>query len=279
MNTQLLKAFVAVYEERHITFAAERCFVTQPSISSSLKALENKLGYKLFERGSKGVAPTNAADRLYPKAIKLLTEIDDLSALSGTENTTLTLGLPLDLSPKRTRLLLQAIKRDLSDISLSLTDWRASCDARITLETNKKESEVFIPLWEETYLLCLPKEHSLTRFDAVSPGSLDGQVFMECPTCESHAQIAKLKTGGKRSIVIGAKAETKLQVLQLVKAGYGISFLPEGLLEGEPDVVARKLNAPRVCRRIGLAVEANHVEDEMINRLVESLSSVSFEEV
>ncbi|BCN26291.1 LysR family transcriptional regulator [Vibrio alfacsensis] len=276
MKTRLLKTFVAVYEEKHITLAAERCHVTQPSISSNLKMLEEQLGYKLFTRGSKGVEPTPAAEQLYPRAVKLLAEINDLSSLLDKQKTTLTLGLPLDLSPSRTSLLLKEIKLKLPNISLHLKAWNDQCDARITLDFHKKDSEVFIPLWEEDYLLCLPKEHELTKFDIVPPIALEEQVFMECPTCESHAQMAKMKTGNRRSIVIEAKADTKLQVLQLVKAGYGISFLPEGLMENETKVVSRALKAPRVFRRIGMAVEAKNIEDDVISQLIDVISAIEF---
>lgn len=276
MKTRLLKTFVVVYEEQHITLAAERCHVTQPSISANLKTLEDQLGYQLFERRSKGVTPTSAADQLYPRAIKLLAEIDDLSSILDKQNKTLNLGLPLDLSPTKTSLLLNEIRKGLPDVLLHLKGWNDHCDARITLDFHKKESEVFIPLWEENYLLCLPEGHDLSRFAIVPPDALEGQVFMECPTCESHAQMAKMKTGNRRSIIIGARADTKLQVLQLVKAGFGISFLPEGLMENEPGIVSRPLKAPRIFRRIGMAVEAKSVEDHLFAQLVDTVSSIKF---
>ncbi|MDR9826469.1 LysR family transcriptional regulator [Vibrio sp. FNV 38] len=276
MNIRLLNSFVAVYEERHITLAAEKCFVTQPSISSNLKLLEERLGYKLFERVSKGVVPTPAADKLYPKALKLIDDLNGLSSVETTEKQTLKIGLPLDFSPEKNKQLLTLIYEEFPDLTIHLRDWREANDVRFTLDINKKDSEVFIPLWEETYYLCLPNGHPLTQYDTVPLSALDNEIFMECPTCDSHAQMAKLKTGSRRTITIGARADTKMQVMQLVEAGFGISFLPEGLLEKSNDIVYRKIEGPRIFRRIGLAIEANKIEEEVTLRLMDALTSYDF---
>ena len=193
MKTRLLKTFIAVYEERHITLAAERCFVTQPSISTNLKALEEQLGYKLFDRGSKGVTPTIAADKLYPKALRLLAEIDDLLTLGDIKSQPFTLGLPFDLSPKRMLLLLKTIREKRPDILLHVKDWRDSCDARVTLDIHKKDSEVFISLWDEVYLLCLPKGHELTNFERIMPEQLDGQILWSVQPVRPMSRWQRLK--------------------------------------------------------------------------------------
>lgn len=54
MDLRLLKSFFAVYEEKNITLAAERCFVSQPSISNAIKQLEEELNTSLFVRHKKG---------------------------------------------------------------------------------------------------------------------------------------------------------------------------------------------------------------------------------
>lgn len=68
MELYHLKTFVTVAEERHLTRAAARLFVSQPAISAHIKALEEELGLALFERTPKGMLPTAAGEALLERA-------------------------------------------------------------------------------------------------------------------------------------------------------------------------------------------------------------------
>lgn len=65
IDLKLYNVFLKVYETKKISSAAEILFVTQPSISYSIKELEKQLGITLFKRTSKGVEPTLEAEKLY----------------------------------------------------------------------------------------------------------------------------------------------------------------------------------------------------------------------
>ena len=58
MNLSQLKYIVAVAETRHFGHAAERCFVSQPALSTQIRKLEESLGLVLFERTNKSVVVT-----------------------------------------------------------------------------------------------------------------------------------------------------------------------------------------------------------------------------
>ena len=64
VDLRLLRFFIAIFEENNITSAANRCFVSQPSLSAGLKQLEEELGGQLFERSKKGVKPLDSAHYL-----------------------------------------------------------------------------------------------------------------------------------------------------------------------------------------------------------------------
>ncbi len=65
MDYNLYKIFLHLYEEKSISKTANKLYVSQPAISYSLKELEKELGYKLFNRNSKGIEPTLEAKELY----------------------------------------------------------------------------------------------------------------------------------------------------------------------------------------------------------------------
>src|SRR4051812_18807131 len=78
VSLRQLQYVAAVAEERSFRRAAERCHVSQPSLSAQLAALEEALGVRLFERDRRGVLPTRAGEELLERARRVLVEADDL---------------------------------------------------------------------------------------------------------------------------------------------------------------------------------------------------------
>lgn len=108
LDLRLLRFFIAIYEEKNITAAAERCHVSQPSLSAGLRQLEETLGDSLFIRGKKGVAARDQAHYLYPHAVKLVEEARRLPALFRQKATRARLNMAImpDLSRRRVAGLL-----------------------------------------------------------------------------------------------------------------------------------------------------------------------------
>jgi DNA-binding transcriptional LysR family regulator len=71
-SLQDIRLFVAVYEERSFTRAAEREHATQSGVSQHVRKLESRYGVRLFERGANTVVPTPAGDRFYRSSIDVL---------------------------------------------------------------------------------------------------------------------------------------------------------------------------------------------------------------
>lgn len=88
VDIRLLRLFIAIYEEKNLTLAAEKSHITQPSISAALKQLEELLGNDLFSRDKKGVQPLNSAHELYPHAKRLVDDSAKLSSLFMSKATT-----------------------------------------------------------------------------------------------------------------------------------------------------------------------------------------------
>jgi DNA-binding transcriptional LysR family regulator len=80
-----IRYFLAVHEERHLTRAAERLGIQQPPLSQQIRALETKLGLKLFRRLPKGMEPTQAGLVLYDKLKLFPTQVEQ--AVESARNT------------------------------------------------------------------------------------------------------------------------------------------------------------------------------------------------
>src|SRR5436305_215807 len=86
MDTRQLAAFCAVVERKSFSQAAEQLGVTQPAVSLQVRSLERRLGQQLLDRSGRRVVPTEAGERLYRGAQRLLAlEEQVLDDVAGTE--------------------------------------------------------------------------------------------------------------------------------------------------------------------------------------------------
>ncbi len=96
LDIKQLQVFLAVWEHRNISRAAQAVYLTQPTVSGHLKALEEQLGTRLFDRTSKKVAPTQAARVFYPYAKQIMDlnrqALEEMKGFLGEETGTLEIG-------------------------------------------------------------------------------------------------------------------------------------------------------------------------------------------
>lgn len=87
MHLHQLKYFVSIVDTGNVTKAAERCFISQPSISQQLHKLEEGIGKKLFLRVKGKLVLTDAGQVMYGQAQKILTTVEE--ALNSSLNRTM----------------------------------------------------------------------------------------------------------------------------------------------------------------------------------------------
>lgn len=274
LDLRLLRFFIAIYEEKNITAAAARCHVSQPSLSAGLRQLEESLGDSLFIRGKKGVEAKDPAHYLYPHAVKLVEEARRLPTLFRQKATRARLNMAImpDLSRRRLAGLLQRVQGVLPELDLTLSDYGTPADCRLTLDALRREDEIFLPLWEEEYVLCVPRGHPLAGRARIELAELQHHDFIECPPCEAHQQTIGLLACGRLTLNLVAKAESKGLVMALVLAGVGISFLPDGLVEDEAGLCTLPVSGPRMFRRIGLCYPAHQTLNPALRALIPELA-------
>ena len=85
MELRLLRAYVAVAEEKHFGRAAARLFITPPSLSQQIKTLEKSLGVRLFDRDPRGVRLTRAGEALLEQARATLEQADRLEEMAAMQ--------------------------------------------------------------------------------------------------------------------------------------------------------------------------------------------------
>ena len=118
-----LNVFAIVYEEKSMTKAAEKLFLTQPSISQIIKEIENYYDVSLFTRAYHSLAPTNAGDKLFRYAKQILELIDDIETDLRGESLTknLVVGANYAVGSKLLFKFADHFRSLHSDINLRLT--------------------------------------------------------------------------------------------------------------------------------------------------------------
>ncbi len=244
MNLRDLRYILAVAEHRHFGRAAEACHITQPTLSTQLRKLEEQLGVTLFERTNKSVVPTPIGEALLAHARTALQAADAMVALAESARDPLrgrfrlgiipTLGpylLPLVFGPLR-EMLPRLTLEPWEDVTAVLLDrLRAhELDAALIATSPEMSDLEVMPLFAEPFLAALPPDHPLAACKAVREEELapDVLVLADGHCLRDQALAACGLAGTERSAL---RATSLATLLNMVAAGYGTTLIP-GLAAG-----------------------------------------------
>ena len=126
VNLRDLKYLVVLADTRHFGQAAERCFVSQPTLSGQIKKLEAELGVTIFERTRRSVKITPLGEAIVAQARQVLEQADALVQLAQSNRDPLVgplrMGAIPTLSPYLMPLILKPLKKRYPQIKLVLSE-------------------------------------------------------------------------------------------------------------------------------------------------------------
>ncbi|MBB3698322.1 LysR family transcriptional regulator [Flammeovirga yaeyamensis] len=275
MDERLLRFFVAVYEEKNISRAAEKCFVSQPNISNGIKNIEELLGKELFVRHKKGVTIKEEGHQLYPIAKRILGELNEIPELFKQKDfkQKVILGVADSLPQSLKKKFFLQIDEEVSNIEWDIRAIGRDCDLNLLVREWKFEEHLFLPLWKEDYVLCIPDHHPLCDKDEIEITDLKGEPFIHCPPCEAHQQSLSILNdlGGKWKTV--ANCATKNDVLTLLVSGLGITFLPESFVREWNGFQIKKYKGPVSYREVGLSYPKDSLSNPAVAEIVKLFSN------
>ena len=187
-----LRTFECAARHGHFGRAAAELCVTDSAVSHQIRQLEAQLGVALFVRQPRGVAVSAEARVLYPQARRMVAEAEALSRLfRGRENRiALELGVEGDIADSQIETFLRMAHQGLPGLLLTLQE---GCEGqgRLAVEEMCCEDELFLPLWEESYVMALPAAHPMAQ-----PGKEQAWTPIEdwitCPQHDSHQRLMAL---------------------------------------------------------------------------------------
>jgi DNA-binding transcriptional LysR family regulator len=261
MDTRQLAAFCAVVDRRSFSRAAEELGVTQPAVSLQIRSLEKRLGQRLLDRSGRRVEPTEAGQRLYRSAQRLLAfEQQLLDEVAGeTDELSGRLEIGCSTGPGATILPLLLCEFQAENpgvaISLSVSDTQHVIDAvaRRELELGvvgaapRHRGVTFEPFFRDEVVLAVPPGHSLAGKTA-SLAELRKEKLIVMQEGAGVRQMIEdeLREAGLKLRDLDVRLELGLQesVKAAVAAGHGVTFISRSSME--PELAAGSLASARV---------------------------------
>ncbi len=192
MNLRDLRYLTAVAEHRHFGRAAEACFVSQPTLSTQLKKLEETLGVTLIERTNRQVMLSPAGEQIVAQAERVLREVNALTAMAEQFRDPLggdfRLGIIPTIAPYLLPKILNPLEKTFPNLRLQLHEGQTAqitrmlkqgdLDAVLLALPLHEENLVEVPLFDEPFLFAAAKNHPKAKQKAVSLDDLEDEVVL-----------------------------------------------------------------------------------------------------
>jgi LysR family hydrogen peroxide-inducible transcriptional activator len=297
MNLRDLRYLVALADERHFGRAAERCFVSQPTLSAQIRKLEEYLGVTLVERQPKRVALTETGARIVERARRALQEADAIVDLGKTDRDPLAGALKLALIPTVGPYLLPHVvgplRRALPRLKLMLYEYQTGpllerlrdgeLDLGILALPVPLDGLGTAPLYDEPFTVAMPSNHALADRERIKLEDLRGETLLlledgHCLRDQALEVCSRIRLNEEQDY-----RATSLETLrQMVAAGHGITLLPE-LAAATPVGTARGLRIkpfakPAPARTIGAVWRKSTTRGKAIEAVAATVRAAMKEE-
>lgn len=266
-----LKYLVAVAQHLSFTKAAESCFVSQSTLSTGLKELEQTMGAQLIERDRQNVSVTPLGEEVVARAIKLLAGAEDL--VEYTQHTghamtgTIKLGVIPTIAPFLLPQVLPRIRNEYQDLKITLREDLTANLLQRVLDHQLDFALIALPYategllvkelyGDEFWLAAYPDEPALKAPEVKVPAALaERLLLLEEGHCLREHSLRACRQKEAAS-AYGIEATSILTLVQMVEAGLGVALLPEmaiksGILNNT-SLMARPLSPPAPKRGIAL---------------------------
>lgn len=260
-----LHRFVAVAQDGHLTRAAERIGVPQPTLSRSIARLEDELGVALFRRVGRGLRLTPAGRTLQARAEAALAELAAAAAeLAGDADPTtglVTFGFLGTLGPEVVPRILRGFRDAHPGVRIDLVQTRhaalldrvrdGTVDLALTSPMPDEPGLAATALADEELRLAVPVGHRLARGKTADLVEVAGEPFLQFARGYGLHGIVRAwcEQAGFRPRVAFEGGETAT-LRGLVGAGLGVALLPRG--PDVPGVVQLPVRAPHTVRTLGM---------------------------
>jgi LysR family hydrogen peroxide-inducible transcriptional activator len=299
MTLTELRYIVTLAQEQHFGRAAERCFVSQPTLSIAVKKLEDELGVALFERSKSRVQSTPLGEQIIAQAQQVLEQTAAIKEMASAGkdqlSSPLNVGAIFTIGPFLFPHFIPQLQELAPSMPLYVEEGytatlrqrlrKGELDAILVALPFTEPDVVTQPLYDEPFVVLMERSHPLASQRAIAPEDLDGHDVLllgdgHCfrdqvleavpnlqPSLENHSQTHT------RTAAEGSSLDT---LKHMVASGLGITILPMSAAVAPlyaPNVlVTRPFADPSPQRTVALAWRASFPRHKAIDVLRQAIN-------
>ena len=294
MTLTELRYIVALAQTQHFGQAAERCHISQPTLSVGVKKLEEDLGVLIFERSKSAVRVTPVGEAIVAQAQRVLEQAQTIRELAQAGKNQLTaplrVGAIYTVGPYLFPQMIPLLHRSAPEMPLYIEEnfthvlrdklRNGELDVIIIALPYQDTDVLTKPAYEEPFCVLLPAEHPWTQRDSIDSSMLNDksllllgeghcfrdQVLEACPTTQM---------GNPENRYTTVEASSLETIRHMVASGLGVSVLPLSAVDNhryaEGVIAVRPFTAPAPTRTVAIAWRATFPRPKAIDVLMDAI--------
>ena len=294
MTLTQIEYIVAVERNGSFVTAAEKCFVTQPTLSMQIQKLEEELGIKIFDRNHHPIVATDMGKQILEQAKKVLFERNKIDELISTQKDqligSLNIGIIPTVAPSIVPFTLKSFVKKHPQLDITITEMSTE---QIVIKLKEGDLDFGIlstPLYEkslkesvlyhEPYVVYASKDHKMLSKKILSPEDLDANEIWSLGD-EHCMRFQVINLCGKQKFY-GAQnpftynSGSIMSLLRMVDINGGFTIIPELSMAGlHEDVLSqiRMFKDPVPVREISLVTNKYFTKNKLAIAFTESVLS------
>ncbi len=298
MTLTELRYIVCLAQEQHFGLAAERCNVSQPTISIAVKKLEGELGINIFERSKNNVRLTPIGSQVIKQSQRVLDEasaIKDIAKSGANQlNSPLHVGAIFTIGPYLFPHFIPPLQKTAPNMPLVIEEGYTS-----TLRGRIRSGEVDVilismpfsepdivvqPLYREPFVLLIPSSHALNKKQHIEDTDLDEEnvLLMGEGHCFRDQVISALpninRQQSDRATILDMTEGSSIETLShMVASGLGVTVLPKsaaiGITQRNQGLVTKPIANLSLARTTAMAWRASFPRHKAIDALRDAILS------
>ena len=270
MELYQIRYFLALCETLNFARAAERCNVSQPSLTRTVQKLEQELGGLLIRRARRLTHLTELGKLVRPMLEEVLSHsVRTVAAAkrhSSLNKAVLRLGIMPSIGPVRLAPFLVRFAAECVGVELTLVEapiarlndllLRSNLDAAVVAYIGHSDKRLrYSQLYQERIVIVAPKGHRFEQFEAVRLRDLQNEKLSFRTNCDMGDFLLEScrKQGFEPRIVYSSAREDWVQTM--VASGFGVTVMPE-FSHTDTATIARPLVDPDLVRQLSLVTVA-----------------------
>ncbi len=291
MELYQIRYFLAVADTFNFTRASERSFVSQPALTKAIQRLEETIGGRLFDRTKNSVQLTELGRAMLPNFRQIYESAnharDEARRLTREQKEVVRVGVMCTIDFHQVLPGFVESQEGRNEVALifsegnleSLTDALDQGDVDVGIMCSPYEIPRRFhatPLFREDYVLAIGDDHRFHGREAVEMAELDRERYCERVMCEFSVYIERLLRAQGVSLEVVQKSAREDWIEALVRANFGVAFMPMSISRAARLSFVRIANVP-IVREVNVLVQAERPISVAQRAVIDSLAAYQWE--